>query len=78
MRETTGVRGYAPPLLMTKLHPPPRREQTVARDRLVERLRPRPAQLHGFIERIDDLGLELIAVEQIGEPTRASTERGTE
>src|SRR6478752_5987287 len=27
---------------MTKLHPPPRREQAVARDRLVERLRPRP------------------------------------
>src|SRR5438034_2517543 len=29
------------PLLVTKLHPPPRREQTVARDRLLERLRPR-------------------------------------
>jgi ATP/maltotriose-dependent transcriptional regulator MalT len=29
------------PLLITKLHPPPRREQTLARDRLVERLRPR-------------------------------------
>jgi LuxR family maltose regulon positive regulatory protein len=26
------------PLLITKLHPPPRREQTIARDRLVERL----------------------------------------
>ena len=36
------MRGYAPPLLMTKLHPPPRREQTVARDRLVERLGPKP------------------------------------
>jgi len=31
-----------PRLLLTKLHPPPRREQTVARDRLVQRLRPRP------------------------------------
>jgi LuxR family maltose regulon positive regulatory protein len=30
------------PLLVTKLHPPPRREQTVARDRLVERLRAAP------------------------------------
>jgi LuxR family transcriptional regulator, maltose regulon positive regulatory protein len=30
-----------PPLLMTKLHPPARREQTVARDRLVDRLRAR-------------------------------------
>jgi ATP/maltotriose-dependent transcriptional regulator MalT len=29
-------------LLLTKLHPPPQREQTVARDRLVQRLRPRP------------------------------------
>ena len=36
------------------------------------------AQLHGFIERFEDLGLELLAVEQIREPTRASTERGTE
>jgi ATP/maltotriose-dependent transcriptional regulator MalT len=31
-----------PPLLITKLHPPPAREQTVARDRLVQRLQPRP------------------------------------
>jgi LuxR family maltose regulon positive regulatory protein len=31
----------SPALLMTKLHPPPSREQTVARERLVERLRPR-------------------------------------
>jgi LuxR family maltose regulon positive regulatory protein len=31
-----------PRLLLTKLHPPPQREQTVARDRLVQRLRPRP------------------------------------
>jgi LuxR family maltose regulon positive regulatory protein len=30
------------PLLATKLHPPPVREQTVPRDRLVERLRARP------------------------------------
>jgi ATP/maltotriose-dependent transcriptional regulator MalT len=30
-----------PQLLLTKLHPPPQREQTVARDRLVQRLRPR-------------------------------------
>src|SRR5262249_11311297 len=29
-------------LLVTKLHPPPRREQTVARGRLVERLRATP------------------------------------
>jgi LuxR family transcriptional regulator, maltose regulon positive regulatory protein len=29
------------PLLITKLHPPPKREQTIARDRLVERLRHR-------------------------------------
>jgi cell division FtsZ-interacting protein ZapD len=27
------------------------------------------AQLHGFIERIEELGLELIAVERLGEPT---------
>lgn len=32
----------ASPLLATKLHPPPQREQTVARDRLVERLRAGP------------------------------------
>jgi LuxR family maltose regulon positive regulatory protein len=32
----------APLLLMTKLHPPPRREHTVDRDRLVERLRAPP------------------------------------
>lgn len=31
------------PLLTTKLHPPPEREQTVPRDRLLERLRPGPA-----------------------------------
>jgi LuxR family transcriptional regulator, maltose regulon positive regulatory protein len=31
-----------PPLLMTKLHPPPRREQTVVRDRLLDRLRAGP------------------------------------
>jgi LuxR family maltose regulon positive regulatory protein len=30
------------PLLLTKLHPPTRREQTVTRDRLIERLRPDP------------------------------------
>ena len=30
----------SPPLLLTKLHPPPVRIQTVARDRLLERLRP--------------------------------------
>ena len=30
------------PLLLTKLHPPPPREQTVPRDRLLERLRARP------------------------------------
>ena len=27
------------------------------------------AQLHGFIERCEELGLELLSVEQIGEPT---------
>jgi hypothetical protein len=27
------------------------------------------AQLHGFIERIEELGLELLAVERLGEPT---------
>ena len=44
MGEQTGVREPVrlPPLLKTKLHPPPRREQTVARDRVVERLRARP------------------------------------
>ena len=31
-----------PPLLLTKLHPPAGRAQTIARDRLVERLRPQP------------------------------------
>jgi LuxR family maltose regulon positive regulatory protein len=31
----------APALLLTKLHPPPVREQTVGRERLIERLRPR-------------------------------------
>lgn len=35
VREPVGL----PPLLMTKLHPPPWRTQTLARDRLVERLR---------------------------------------
>jgi len=34
--------GRKPPLVLTKLHPPPRREQTVLRNRLVDRLRPRP------------------------------------
>ena len=27
------------------------------------------AQLHGFIERIEELGLELLSVEQISEPS---------
>src|SRR5262249_48917425 len=31
-----------PALLLTKLHPPPSRAQTVVRDRLVAQLRPRP------------------------------------
>jgi ATP/maltotriose-dependent transcriptional regulator MalT len=31
-----------PALVRTKLHPPPRRAQTVVRDRLLERLRPQP------------------------------------
>jgi LuxR family maltose regulon positive regulatory protein len=35
-------RRLKPPLVLTKLHPPPRREQTVLRDRLVDRLQPRP------------------------------------
>ena len=35
------------------------------------------AQLHGFIGRCDDLGLELLCVEQTSEPVSASTsERG--
>jgi hypothetical protein len=35
------------------------------------------AQLHGFIERIEELGLELVSVEQTSEPRLASaTERG--
>jgi LuxR family transcriptional regulator, maltose regulon positive regulatory protein len=44
MGEATRLREPArsAPLLITKLHPPPRREQTVARDRLLELLRPRP------------------------------------
>ena len=44
MGEQRGVREPVrlPPLLMTKLHPPPRREQTVARDRVVGLLRARP------------------------------------
>jgi LuxR family maltose regulon positive regulatory protein len=43
MRGTTELRETIkpPPLLMTKLHPPPGREQTVARERLLERLRAR-------------------------------------
>jgi ATP/maltotriose-dependent transcriptional regulator MalT len=38
--KTTGSRvsTRSPPLLMTKLHPPTRREQTISRDRLVARL----------------------------------------
>jgi LuxR family transcriptional regulator, maltose regulon positive regulatory protein len=32
----------APALLLTKLHPPVTRSQTVARDRLLELLRPQP------------------------------------
>ena len=42
--EGLGVRGAmrAPPLLLTKMHPPPQRAQTVVRDRLVERLRASP------------------------------------
>ena len=31
-----------PPLLLTKLHPPPRRDQTIVRDRLLDRLRAGP------------------------------------
>jgi hypothetical protein len=27
------------------------------------------AQLHGFIERFEELGLELVSVEQLGEPS---------
>jgi hypothetical protein len=35
------------------------------------------AQLHGYIERIEELGLELVRVEQTGDPASAlTTERG--
>jgi hypothetical protein len=39
---------------------------TVLRGRVIDQ-----AQLHGFIERIEELGLELLAVERTGEPARA-------
>jgi ATP/maltotriose-dependent transcriptional regulator MalT len=43
MRQTElGEPAAAPLLLTTKLHPPPRREHTIARDRLLERLRAPP------------------------------------
>ena len=45
MTETTRLREpppRSPPLLVTKLHPPPEREHTVARDRLFDRLRAGP------------------------------------
>jgi hypothetical protein len=29
------------------------------------------AQLHGFIERIEELGLELLGIEQVGRPDRS-------
>src|SRR5262245_1582958 len=41
-RTDTPERARGPLLLMTKLHPPPRREHTIARARLVERLRAPP------------------------------------
>src|SRR5580765_4471586 len=45
MARTTGPAGRAasPPLVVTKLDPPAAREQTVVRERLLERLQPGPA-----------------------------------
>jgi hypothetical protein len=40
-----------------------------ARNDRLDRQGHRPAQLHGFIERIGELGLELLVVERLGEPT---------
>lgn len=40
--ETKDEHGVSPPLLLTKLHAPPRRAQWVSRDGLVERLRVQP------------------------------------
>jgi hypothetical protein len=34
------------------------------------------AQLHGYIERFEELGLELLFVEQTSQSARAATERG--
>ena len=34
------------------------------------------AQLHGYIERFEELGLELLSVEQIRETTTGPSERG--
>jgi hypothetical protein len=34
------------------------------------------AQLHGFIERFEELGLELLTVEQMREPSLSTHERG--
>jgi LuxR family maltose regulon positive regulatory protein len=44
MASTTGPAGRAasPPLVVTKLDPPAAREQTVVRERLLERLQPGP------------------------------------
>jgi hypothetical protein len=45
---------------------------TILRGRVIDQ-----AQLHGFIERVEDLRLELLAVEQTSEPAPAWTsERG--
>ncbi len=54
---------------MTKLHSPPRRDQTVARERLavISGNVVDQAQLHGYIQRIEELGLELLTVEQLNE-----------
>ena len=43
-RESTNCPEVArsPPLLMTKLHAPPAREQAIPRERLLERLQPSP------------------------------------
>ena len=34
-------------------------------------------ELHGFIERFEELGLELLHIEQIGEPSSAGGESGS-
>jgi hypothetical protein len=44
---------------------------TVVTGRVVDQ-----AQLHGYIERFEELGLELLMVEQTTGPSQTATERG--